>query len=366
MRSHSKYIIGLFFSMLLLISSCGENTEQDKLSETEILQPKSTKITSVEGLLNNQKFTIGDTIKIRILIESDVKVDSVLMTFGKNEILSEGGQLEMVTSDILPGKHTIKIEATSIKGKELHTFVVEMLSDIVPTEYTYQRVTYYTHDPDAYTQGLFFHDGFLYENTGKKGESGLRKVELTTGRVLEQAFLPDQYFGEGITLWKDQIIQLTWTSNQGFVYSIEGFEQIKTFNYPTEGWGITTVENELVMTDRFENLHFLDPETLQETRLLKVYDNNGPVPQLNELEYIDGSIYANVYLTDDIVVIDPKTGKVQSRIDLADLLNAKTDRLPAPGVLNGIAYDETNKRLFVTGKLWPRLYEIRLIEKKPS
>ncbi len=361
----SYRLFGLVFGILFILSGCGENTEQDTPVEKEILQPKKTKRTSIEGLLNNQKLTIGDTINITILAEGDAVIDSAEISLN-GKVSSGGNQLQMTTIDLLPGKHTINVEVSTKNGTETHAFVVEMLSDIVPTEYTYQRVTYYTHDPDAYTQGLFYHDGFLYENTGRKGESSLRKVELTTGNILEQVFLSDQYFGEGITLWKDQIIQLTWTSNLGFVYTLDGFEQIKTFNYPTEGWGITTVGDELVMTDRFENLHFLDPETLQETRVLKVYDHNGPVPELNELEYIDGLIYANVYQTDDIVTIDPKTGKVQSRIDLTGLLNAKTNRRPLPDVLNGIAYDHDNKRLFVTGKFWPRLYEIRLIEKQPS
>lgn len=367
MGIHNKNILQLILGLLLLVSSCGENTEQDKPSETEIIQPTSVKITSVEGLLNNQKLTIGDTIKVRILATGDAKVDSSLMTLGGNKVVATGDRLEMTTSDLLPGKHTIRVEATSTNGKEVHIFAVEMLSDIVPTEYTYQRVTYYTHDPNAFTEGLFYHNGFLYENTGQNGESSLRKVELETGRVLEQVFLRDQYFGEGIALWKDMIFQLTYRAREGFVYTIDGFEQIKSFNFATEtseGWGMTTVDDKLVMSDGSENLYFLDPETLTESKRLKVYDNNGPLKNINELEYIDGIIYANVWLTDYLVTIDLSTGKVLSKIDLTGLMNAQTSRLVKE--LNGIAYDHNGKRLFVTGKYWPRLYEIRLIEKKPS
>lgn len=364
MRLFCRILFGLSALSLLCLYGCGENTEQDKPSEDEIVQPKMTKVTSVEGIINNQKLTIGDTINIKILAENDISIDSVRLTFNGNQQIALGNELVVYTFDLLPGKQTITVEATSANGIEKHSFIIEMLSDIVPEEFTYQRVTYYTHDPDAYTQGLFYHDGFLYENTGRKGQSSLRKVELTTGIVLEQSFLSDKYFGEGITLWKDQIIQLTWTANQGFVYALDGFEQLKSFNYSSEGWGITTLEDKLVMSDGEENLHFLDPETLQETHQLKVYDDNGPVKNLNELEYIEGAIYANVYETDEIVTIDPETGKVLTRIDLTDLMNAQWNR--PINVLNGIAYDKSSKRLFVTGKLWPRLYEIRLIEKKPS
>ncbi len=364
MRFYKKNIVWLVLGFVTFISSCGENSEQDNPSEEESSQSEITKVTSVWGIVSNEKYTIGDTIRMRILTEGNTSVDSVKIIFGGKDFLFSGDELEVTTKDILPGKQTITIEVSFLNASEKHTFPIEMLSDIVPGELTYQRVTYYTHDPDAYTQGLFYHNGYLYESTGKKGESNLRKVELTTGKVLEQSFLPDQYFGEGITLWNDQIIQLTWTSNQGFVYTLDGFERLKSFNYPTEGYGIATIGDELVMSDGSENLYFLDTEKLLETHRLQVYDDKGPITNLNELEYIEGSIYANVWQTNDIITIDPQTGKVLSRIDLTGLMNAQWSR--RLDVLNGIAYDKANKRLYVTGKWWPRLYEIRLLEKKPS
>ena len=350
---------------VILFLGCGESQEQDNLEQNEqVSQVKEETATTITGVSGNAKLTIGDSIEIVVETSEGVVVDSTKSILNGSEIISAGNQIKVPTSDILPGRTTLTIEVFLLGRIEKHSFLIEMLSDIVPEEFTYQRVTYYTHDPDAFTQGLFYHDGFIYENTGRKGESSLRKVELTTGKILEQSFLGDQYFGEGITLWNNQIIQLTWYANLGFIYTLDGFEQVKTFNYPTEGWGITSMEDRLVMSDGSETLYFMDPATLTQTDRLKVYDNQGPVTNLNELEYIEGLIYANVWHEDYIVTIDPNTGKVMTRIDLTGLMDANWSR--RLDVLNGIAYDKSGKRLFVTGKWWPRLYEIRIVEKKPS
>ncbi|MBN1219661.1 MAG: glutaminyl-peptide cyclotransferase [Anaerolineae bacterium] len=229
-----------------------------------------------------------------------------------------------------------------------------------PVDYTYKIINTYPHDRNAFTQGLIFMDGVLYEGTGLYGRSSLRRVDLETGQVLQSLSLPPQFFGEGITLFGNQIIQLTWKANTGFVYDKDSFALKKSFGYPTQGWGITHDGARLIMSDGTANLYFWDPETLAEIGRVAVYDNNGPVVRLNELEYINGEVYANVWQTNLIARIDPTTGRVLGWIRLDGLLT--TEDLSEPvDVLNGIAYDAENKRLFVTGKLWPKLFEIELV-----
>jgi glutamine cyclotransferase len=226
--------------------------------------------------------------------------------------------------------------------------------------YSYQVVAEYPHDPGAFTQGLVYEDGVLYEGTGLKGRSSLRRVDLETGEVLQRYDLPSNYFGEGIALLGDRLYQLTWQSHVGFVYDKDTFALLDEFSYPTEGCGLTHDGERLIMSDGTATLHFLDPETLEETGSIQVHDDQGPVTHLNELEYIDGQVYANIWLTDRIARISPHTGQVTGWIDLSGLLDP--DELTQPvDVLNGIAYDQENERLFVTGKLWPTLFELELI-----
>ena len=204
-----------------------------------------------------------------------------------------------------------------------------------------------------------FEGGFLYEGTGLKGKSNLRKTQLDTGQVLQRHDLPANVFGEGITLFGDRFIQLTWKSRLGYVYDKQTFRLLREFTYPTEGWGITHNGKNLIMSDGTATLYFLNPDTLERTRQIEVHSDNGPVTQLNELEYVQGEIYANVWQTDRIARIAPDTGQVLGWIDLSGLLSAQDRRTPVD-VLNGIAYDAEHNRLFVTGKLWPKLYEIKL------
>jgi glutaminyl-peptide cyclotransferase len=233
-----------------------------------------------------------------------------------------------------------------------------------PVRYGYTVVRSYPHDPGAFTQGLEFVDGVLYEGTGRNGYSGIRKVQLTTGEVLQVQPLDARYFGEGITVWKDRIIQLTWQSGLGFVYDRQTFTQQRTFEYAGEGWGLTHDGTRLIMSDGSATgtLRFLDPETLRQTATLVVRDGGRPVAHLNELEYVKGEIYANVWQTERLAIIAPKTGRVTGWVDLSGLLNPR--EAAGVDVLNGIAYDAAADRLFVTGKLWPRLFEIRLTPAK--
>jgi glutaminyl-peptide cyclotransferase len=230
----------------------------------------------------------------------------------------------------------------------------------VPT-YGYQVVRSYPHDREAFTQGLIFRDGVFYEGTGLNGRSGIRKVKLETGEVLQAKPLSREYFGEGITEWKGQIVQLTWQTEVGFVYDLKTFEQTKRWTYSGEGWGLTHDDTRIIMSDGSSALRFIDPATLKETSRLTVRDAGGPVERLNELEYVKGEIYANVWQSERIARISPKDGRVTGWIDLSGLLSpierAGTD------VMNGIAYDAAGDRLFVTGKLWPRVFEITLVKR---
>jgi glutaminyl-peptide cyclotransferase len=225
--------------------------------------------------------------------------------------------------------------------------------------YSYRIVKTYPHDRTAFTQGLVFENGYLYEGTGLHGRSSLRKVELETGKILKIRHLNKQFFGEGITIFGDSIIQLTYRSGVGFVYDKISFKLLKTFNYSFEGWGITHDGKWLIISDGTSSLHFLDPETFREIKTLIVYDHRGKILGLNELEFVGGAIFANIWQEDRIAMIDPGTGQVTGWIELQGLLKP-SDLTGEVDVLNGIAYDAPKGRLFVTGKLWPKLFEIEL------
>ncbi len=231
-------------------------------------------------------------------------------------------------------------------------------ADYPPARLGYRVAAEYAHDPAAFTQGLVYHRGFLYESTGRYGASSVRKVELKTGKVVAQRALPERYFGEGLTVAGDRLIQLTWRERTGFVYDPDSLELIETFHYPTEGWGITYDGAWLLMSDGSANLYRLDPETFGIIARLEVRDERGPVSRLNELEFVQGFVYANVWQRDRIAKIDPKSGRVVAWIDLGGL---RADAAGATGVLNGIAFEPSSRRFLVTGKLWPKLFAIDIV-----
>jgi glutamine cyclotransferase len=233
-------------------------------------------------------------------------------------------------------------------------------------QYSYEVVNTYPHDPGAFTQGLFWRDGFLYESTGLEGRSSIRKVTLETGVPEQERLIDSRYFGEGIIDWKDRLIELTWKHQIGLIYDIATFELIGEFSYPGEGWALTRDETRIIMSDGTSALRFLDPETLTETGRIQVTDDGRPVDNLNELEWVKGEVLANIWQTDRIARIDPATGRVTGWIDLAGLLGEADRAGRQVDVLNGIAYDPAADRLFVTGKLWPRLFEIKLTPKAGS
>jgi glutaminyl-peptide cyclotransferase len=231
-----------------------------------------------------------------------------------------------------------------------------------PAEYSFKVVRTFPHDPAAFTQGLAYRNGFLYEGTGLNGRSSLRKVHLKTGQVVQRIDLAPEFFGEGITLLKNEVVQLTWQSHTGFVYSLSDFSLLRRFSYPGEGWGLTTNGRDFFMSDGTSEIRVLDGGAFMEKRRFIVRDGDTPINQLNELEFVDGEIFANVWQTDRIARISPQTGKVLGWIELTGLLSP-IYRLESGAVLNGIAYDSNRKRLFVTGKLWPSVFEIQLVRK---
>ena len=228
--------------------------------------------------------------------------------------------------------------------------------------YGYEVVHAFPHDRDAYTQGLVFIDGKLLESTGQEGHSSLRRVEIETGRVLQKVDVDSPYFAEGITLLKGKIYQLTWQHQLGFVYDAWTFQRLGEFHYEGEGWGLANDGEFLILSDGSNRIRFLDPQTFEVRKTIAVLDWRAPVNELNELEYVQGEIYANIWHAERIARIDPRTGAVLGWIELTGLL-ARGEVSDEEAVLNGIAYDETNSRLFVTGKLWPKVFEIRLTKK---
>jgi glutaminyl-peptide cyclotransferase len=227
---------------------------------------------------------------------------------------------------------------------------------------SYTVVRTYPHDRSAFTQGLEYKDGFLYEGTGLNGRSSIRKVKLETGEVVQSRDLPSVYFGEGITIWKTDLVELTWRSQLAFTYNLATFAPKMTFSYSGEGWGLTHDDSALIMSDGSASLRYLDPSTFAERRRILVTDAGAPVPRLNELEYVKGEILANVWQTDSIVRIAPDSGRVLGWINLRGLLAPA--EMSGVDVLNGIAYDAAHDRLFVTGKLWPKVFEIRITPRR--
>ena len=272
-------------------------------------------------------------------------------------------QCKKITKQVTP----VLLLISTLTGLACQTGTVANLSNEraagkQSTPISYEVVHVWPHDPDAFTQGLIFHDGNLLESTGEVGRSSLRRVELETGKLLQKVDVPEPYFAEGITLLKGKIYQLTWQHEQGFIYDAWTFEKVGTFKYQGEGWGLTNDGQSLILSDGTNRIRFLDPDNFQVRKTIAVIANGSPVNEINELEYVQGEIYANIWHADRIVRIEPQTGQIVGWIDLTGILS-RNEIHDEEAVLNGIAYDETGGRLFVTGKLWPKLFEIRLIRK---
>ena len=310
---------------------------------------------------------INKELNVTITENTNKPIDSVQFSIDNRKIKSTKNSTSLKIRDYKLGKHII----TAIVFYENKTKKVikpiYFMADTKPDIYTFKIVNTYPHDKEAYTQGLEFYNGYLYEGTGRKGFSSIRKVELKTGKILQQQDLDEKYFGEGITILNDKLYQLTWQSGIGFAYDLETFEKKTDFKYTKsrEGWGLTNNGTKLIKTDGTERIWFLNPETLIEENYIEAYTNKQKVEKLNELEYINGKIYANRWQIPSIMIINPKSGKVEGVIDLKELKTEilKEQQLDDDEVLNGIAFDKENNRIFVTGKHWSKLYEIELVKK---
>lgn len=334
----SKYIIVICLSMILI--NCENKTEQTDLSI-------STNLKSV---------MLGDTLKLTVKNPKKLNIKSISYHLDGKAIDDT-----KILSDISLGEKLITAEVNYEDETETITKTIQVYNNIIPSIYEYEIINTYPHDITSYTQGLEFYDGKLFESTGQRKESKLRKVNFETGEVLKNINLEDQYFGEGLTIINKKIYQLTWQAKTGFIYDVDSFEKLSSFKYgkSKEGWGICNDGNRLYKSDGTEKIWILNPENLTEEGHIEVYTEKGKIPSLNELEWIEGKIFANIYQRNGVVIINPKTGGVEGVIDFKPLRELVTQHANLD-VLNGIAYHPERKTIFVTGKNWDKLFEVRI------
>jgi glutaminyl-peptide cyclotransferase len=366
-HNYIKYFILLTLILLItwIISCSGKPGSTSGI----ISQPVSTttfetdsKLIKIISPKDNAGYKLRDNIKV--VIEVKDAADSVKLWFDGQAIsVLRNSPWEYTIPSSFTGKTGRKaLKAIAYKrGNKPQTMtrIIILYSDVVPVKNSYKIINAYPHDKEAFTQGLVYENGILYEGTGLVGESSLRKVELQTGKVLDQLNLEGQLFGEGIAIMGDKIYQLTWETKTGFVYDKSSFKLINKISYQNQGWGLTAIGDKLIMSDGSNILYFMEPKLFTVTSNIEVYDNKAIVDKLNELEYINGEIWANIWQTNLIARIDPQSGKVLSYIDLKGIDPVVDTNV---NVLNGIAYDAAGKRIFVTGKNWPKLFEIKITE----
>jgi len=368
---YPKYLIS--FSILLLLTwtiSCsgrpGKKVETTAASFPAV-SGEAVKLIKMVSPEENTEFKLKDNIKVVLAPSDRSKLpDSVLVYFDSKFIVSiTKAPWECSIPDVntvTTGRKSLKVTAFGGgKAQNTVTRFVIIYSNTAPARYGYKVVNTYPHSRDAFTQGLFYDNGLLYEGTGQQTESSLREVELVTGKVIRQHNLDASLFGEGITLYRDRIYQVTWENKVGFVYDKSTFRQINKIYYGTQGWGLTTINDRIVMSDGTNVLCFYEPESYTVVSRIEVYDDKGKIDSLNELEYINGEIWANIWMSDLIARIDPLSGKVIGYINLKGILPA-SELQSDTDVLNGIAYDKNGDRIFVTGKKWPKLYEIKVTQ----
>jgi glutamine cyclotransferase len=311
----------------------------------------------------------GKEFPVKIQFGKDKKIDSVVYYMDSVKIQStkDTTGLNYKTEGFSLGSHIIMAKIFSNGQAEDLTSNVNILANKAPDQYTYKIIKTLPHDTSSYIEGLEYENGYFFESKGDTGHSGLQKVEVSSGKIVQKIDLDKKYFGEGITIIGDKILQLTYQDKLAFVYDKATFKKLKEFPYTIgEGWGLAFDGEKILNSVGTNIIYFLDKDNYKQIGSLSVYDNEGAITNINELEIIDGKIYANVYLTNSIIIINPKTGAVESKIDLSGLLPSdyfKSDIDKTNNVLNGIAYDKEGKRLFVTGKKWPHIFEIKLIKK---
>lgn len=345
-----KFISPITFAVLFLfvITSCTSGKNQFVLSTPHKTQLNKTEI-------------------IRLKQVQGEAPDSIQLFFADKQILLSNNSAEISTSDFGTGKYQVTALAFYPNQVVKTTDYVEIFSDKKPAVYSFKIVNEFPHDSKAFTQGLEFYNGFLYETTGRNGESWLRKVDYKTGKVLQQADLDKKYFGEGMTIMNDKVYWLTWQFGKGFIFNLNDFKQEGEFRYKNslEGWGLTHNDTHIIKTDGSRNIWFLNPTNLEEGFSIQAYTNSVALKMLNEIEWIEGKIYANYWQKPLIAIINPKSGVVEAIIDLTKLtqkIQGEQMLDENDDVLNGIAYDSANKRIFVTGKHWNKLYEIEIVK----
>jgi len=329
-------IIGIF-----LFNSCGNKYK------LELHSPKTIQV--------------NKSLKISVTEKNGKPIDSIQYFINGKPILDNES---VDISDFKLGKQALSATVFYQGQQRKINNTIYFMASEPPVVYNYEIVNEFPHDKKAFTQGFEFHNGFFYESTGNYGKSSLRKVELKTGKVVQKIDIDKQYFAEGMTIFNNKIYQLTWKKNKGFVYDLETFKLEKTFNYQQskEGWGLTHNNKKLIKTDGTERMWFLDPETLKEESYIETYTNSRKAENLNELEFVKGKIYANLWQKNSILIIDPISGAIEIIVNLKGL-QSKAGQKGDDNVLNGIAYDEENDRLFVTGKKWDKVFEIKLVNK---
>lgn len=347
MKLHNPLIV---IGLSLILSSCGNSSKTDSDAfSLDIEHPK-------------RNYTAEETLTVSITSHKNIEIDSVVYYLNKDKIASEGNSISLANQKL--GQRTLKAKIYS-GGKEFEaTQPITILSSIRPKLYTYKILETYPHDITAYTQGLEFANDTLYESTGQYRESSLRKTNYKTGEVLKKVPLADAYFGEGLTVLKNKIYQLSWREKTGFIYNLKTMEQTGTFIYgeSKEGWGLCNDGKTIYKSDGTEKIWSLNPNTLAEMDYIEIFTNTSKINSVNELEWVDGKIYANVYQQGSIAIIDPKNGAVEGVIDLTDLKTHVTQH-PKLDVLNGIAYKGEPNILYITGKNWDKLFKIEIMEK---
>jgi len=348
------YLPKLFIISFLILTAGGCNsneTQKDKLFSLTIVSP-------------NKEIQQGNVIEIELVNKKNKTIDQVKYTLNGKKVAVSNNKLTLSTEKL--GIQTLEAHITFEGDSALVSENLTVLSNTPPKVYTYEIINTYPHDIKAYTQGLEFHNDTLYESTGKKGASSLRKVDYKTGKVLKKIDLDPMYFGEGITIMDQKIYMLTWLHKKGFVYDLNTFEQLDTFAYGNskEGWGLThdPAQKHIYKSDGSDKIWLLDPQTLKEVGFIETVTNTSVFNKANELEYVDGKIYANVYLKDSAMIIDAQTGAIIGVIDFRGLKKMVKQHANLD-VLNGIAYNEKTKTFFVTGKNWDKLFEVTIKEK---
>jgi glutaminyl-peptide cyclotransferase len=373
MRTDFKRYLFIPFILVQITwtSSCsgrpGDKTEAVVPASPAPVDAASVKLIKMLSPEENASFKLKEPVRVVMNVADKDRVpDSVVISFdGKAVTTLKSAPWEYT----IPAAYTVttgrkSLKVTAFRGERSQNPVTRFIviySDITPKRYGYKVVHVYPHDIEAFTQGLVYDKGVLFEGTGQKTGSTLREVELQSGKVIRQHNLDASLFGEGIALYRDRIYQVTWENKVGFIYDKATFNLINKIYYPTQGWGLTTVNDKILMSDGTNILAFYEPDMFTMVSRIEVYDNEKKVDSINELEYINGEIWANIWMSDLIARIDPTSGKVLAYIDLKGIL-PESDKTAETDVLNGIAYDKEANRIFVTGKKWPKLFEIRLTE----